>query len=266
MTTYRYWLDVALEASQAAASEIRRRWRAHHTIEQKGFRDIVTETDREAETIILDHLHTAFPSHRLTAEERDNEAESGGVQWLVDPLDGTTNFSRDNPNFSIAIAAVEGAIPVVGVVCDPLRSMTFAAVRDGGATLNGAPIQTSGRETLSTTVLGFDSPRDPARRRLMLEQLGALYPQVRTLRALGSAALNMVYVAAGWTDAYLSLRMRPWDQTASALIVQEAGGAVATVSGKTWTPFEPDPMMAATPTLMTELRKTLQGGNDDEDA
>jgi myo-inositol-1(or 4)-monophosphatase len=193
------------------------------------------------------------------AEEQSDASPSDGVQWLVDPLDGTTNFSRDNPNFSIAIAAVKDRIPVVGVVCDPLRSMTFAALKGGGATLNGEPIRTSGREALRDTVVGFDSPRDPARRRQMLARLGALYPRIRTVRALGSAALNMVYVAAGWTDAYFSLHMWPWDQTASALIVKEAGGVVTTVSGRTWTPFEPDPMMAATPALMTALRDTFRG-------
>jgi myo-inositol-1(or 4)-monophosphatase len=256
---YHRWLDVALEASQAAASEIRRRWRAHHTVEQKGFRDIVTETDLASEAIIVDHLRRALPAHSVLAEERGGgESDSAAVQWLVDPLDGTTNFSRDNPNFSIAIAAVEGAVPVVGVVCDPLRSMTFAAFLGGGATLNGDSIRTSGREDLSTTVLGIDSPRDPERRSQMLVRLGMLYPQVRTLRALGSAALNMAYVGAGWTDAYLSLQMGPWDQTASALIVKEAGGVVETVSGGPWTPFEPDPIMAATPALMTELRKALR--------
>lgn len=260
MTAYRRWLDTALEASQAAAGEIRRRWRSHHTIEQKGFRDIVTETDLASEAIIVDHLNRAFPSHRVMAEERGgDESDAGSVQWLIDPLDGTTNFSRDNPNFSIAIAAVEGTVPVVGIVCDPLRSMTFAALHGGGATLNGSPIRTSGREDLSTTLLGIDSPRDPERRTRMLAQLSRLYPRVRTLRALGSAALNMAYVGTGWTDAYLSLQMSPWDQTASALIVKEAGGVVETVSERPWTPFEPDPIMAATPALMTELRETLRG-------
>lgn len=262
MNAYRHWLDVALKASHAAASRIRKNWRTHHTVEQKGFRDIVTETDWEIERLLVDHLTTAFPDHSMMAEEQGGTAERGDVQWLVDPLDGTTNFSRDNPNFSIAIAAVEAGIPVVGVVCDPLRAMTFAAIRGEGATLNREPVRTSGREGLSNTVLGIDSPRDPARRRRMLDCLGAVYPKIRTLRAMGSAALNMVYVATGWTDAYFCLRMRPWDQTASALIVIEAGGAVGTVSGRPWTPFEPDPMMAATPALLAALREALEGGDD----
>lgn len=256
MNAYAEWLDVALQAAEEAGALMKQQWRQTHTVHLKGFRDIVTETDIAAERIILGRLRAAFPDHAMTSEKAGAESATGttSARWLVDPVDGTTNFSRNNPNFSTSIAAVHEGQVVVGVVLDPLRGHTFAARLGGGATLNGLPIHTSGVTVVDAAIFSVDTPRDPGQRREMWARVGALLPHARTMRALGSAALNMAYIAAGWTDLYLGLHLSPWDQAAAGLIVQEAGGAVATVAGAPWGPFCHDPIMAATPELLTALR------------
>ncbi|MGC9469334.1 MAG: inositol monophosphatase family protein [Anaerolineae bacterium] len=262
MTRYERWLRVALKVAEEAGAYARQVWGQEHVVQRKGFRDIVTQTDIALEGMILDRLHCAFPDHAVTSEEAGADVEERSVRWLVDPLDGTTNFSLNNPNFSIAIAAVDEGVPVVGVVVDPLRAQTFAAHAGGSATLNGRPLYVSRVGDLAAAVFAFDMPRDPELRRRMWTCVGRFLDQGRTVRALGSAALNMAYVAAGWVDGYFSVHMEPWDQTAPALLVREAGGVVATMSGEQWTPYSPDPLMAANPQLVEKMRKVLKGNGN----
>lgn len=247
--SYQTWLNVALRAAADAAAVLKQQWRQTHTVHMKGFRDIVTETDVVVEKLILERVRAAFPDHAVTSEEAGADVGHATVRWLVDPLDGTTNFSRNNPNFSTSIAAVDGDQVAVGVVLDPLRGHVFAARKGGGATLDGVPIRVSEVTDLSGAIISIDSPREPALRRAMWEHVGQLLPHARTLRALGSAALNMVYIAAGWTDLYMNLHVYPWDHAAAGLIVREAGGYAGTVAGAPWTPFRRDPLIAATPAL-----------------
>lgn len=253
MSRYAQWLAVAIEAATKAAEVGRRAWRGEHIVRRKGLRDIVTETDLTMESTILTHLRRAFPDHAMTSEEAGADSSDAQVHWLVDPLDGTTNFARNNPNFSTSIAAVEEGVPVVGVIVDPLRSHLFAATAGGGATLNGEPIQVSGTTKMASAVFAVDLPREPVLRTQMWEIVGRFLSRGHTVRALGSAALNMAYVAAGWVDGYFSVAMQPWDQAAAALLVCEAGGVVATVMGEPWTPYRPDPLMVAS----AELRDAM---------
>lgn len=257
MNDYTFWLTTAMDIAEQAGALLRAQWRQAHTVQRKGPRDLVTETDVACEQLIVTHLRTVFPDHAVTAEESGADARESGVRWFIDPLDGTTNFAHHNPNFSVSIAAVENGLPVVGVVVDPLRQHTFAARRGGGATLNGTPIHVSAAADLSEVVFAVDSPRDPQRREAAWRNAGLLLARAHTMRALGSAALNMTYVAAGWVDLYLHLQLWPWDQAAAALLVQEAGGVLATVSGAPWTIFSPDPLAAATPELVTACQQVL---------
>ncbi len=209
--------------------------------------------------MILEGLRTAFPEHAITSEEAGADPGAPGMRWIVDPLDGTTNFSRHNPNFSVSIAAVEDGEPVVGVIYDPLRDYCFKAVRGEGASFNEEPLATSGREALEGVMLSADWPRQPELRAELWALVSELMPRVRTLRCLGSAALNMVYVATGWFDLYLARQVSAWDQAAAVLLVREAGGAVGTVSGAPWTPAVPDPLLAATPELLVAVRRVQAG-------
>ena len=255
MTNYAQWLSATEKIAHEAGNLIRERWRRTHTIRSKGFRDIVTETDLAAERLILGRLRELFPTHTFTSEEAGADRNSAPIRWYIDPLDGTTNFSRHNPNFSISIAAAENDIPVIGVIHDPLRGQTFSARRGGGAKLAGQPCQTSGLTELTEAVFATDWPRDPKLRREHGQRITKLLDSARTLRCLGSAALNMAYVASGWIDLYLARHLSAWDQTAAALIVREAGGAVGTLSGARWHPQAPDPVMAATPALLAAFQQ-----------
>ncbi len=259
MSRYEQWLRVGLDAVEEAAAYARRVWRTEHVIHEKGFRDIVTDADLAMEAIILDRLHAAFPEHAVTSEEAGVEVGDASVRWLIDPLDGTNNFSRNNPNFSTAVAAVEDGVPVVGIIYDALRAQAFTAYAGGGATLNGEPIRVSGQTEIAAAIVSIDTPREPVLRQQMLEYVERFLAQGRTIRALGSAALNMAYVATGWVDGYFSVHMKPWDQTAGALLVRESGGAVGTVSGEDWTPYSPDPLLAASPVLLDAMRLVLKG-------
>ncbi len=250
MTAHDEWLAVAISAAQEAGAWLRAQWRKEHTVQWKGFRDIVTEADEAAETMIIERLLTAFPDHAATGEESGGDGSEARVRWLIDPVDGTTNFSRHNPNFSVSIAAVEDGVPVVGVVADPLREQIFSAVRGGGARWNDLPMATSSVTELAGAICAFDSPRDSVLRDALWHRIRQLMAKGRTIRALGSAALNMAYVAVGWTDLYVSLSLHPWDQAATGLMVQEAGGVVGTVSGEPWTPYSRAPVMAASSALL----------------
>ncbi len=261
MKVYEQWSLHAENIAREAGELLQQRWRHTHTVRAKGFRDIVTETDLAAERIIVGRLRELFPTHAITSEEAGADPSGSPVRWLIDPLDGTTNFSRNNPNFCISIAAISDAEPVAGVIYDPLRDHAFSAWRGGGAKLNGEPCQTSGITTLGEAIFAADWPRDPQLRTEHWQRVTQLLDSARTLRCLGSAALNMAYVAAGWFDLYLARQLSAWDQTAAALIVREAGGAVGTLSGAPWHPDAPDPVMAATPELLAEFKLLLAGTN-----
>ncbi|MFP4343100.1 MAG: inositol monophosphatase family protein [Anaerolineales bacterium] len=260
MNEYQEWLDVIEEIARDAGALLKARWNTSYEIRSKGYRNIVTEIDLAAEALILGRLREHFPDHAITSEEAGADAHRRAVRWLVDPLDGTTNFSRHNPNFSVSIAASEGIEPVVGVVYDPLRDQAFTARRGAGAALNGEPLQSSGNRDLGQALVSADWPREPALRRELWAIMSRLIHEVRTLRCLGSAALNMVYVAAGWFDLYVARQISAWDQTAAALILREAGGALGTLSGAPWTPDSPDPVAAATPELLKAFQALLAGG------
>ena len=257
MKSYEYWLKTALAAANQAGAVLKQAWQRTHNVHFKSPRNIVTDTDLRVEDVVLSYLHAAFPDHAFTSEEAGADEVNAQVRWFVDPLDGTTNFSRDNPNFCISLAAVENGQPVVGVILDPLRDHVFAAHYLGGATLNGKPIHASDVTEVYKAIIGFDTPRHPVARQKIMDYIQKLIKRVRTVRGLGSAALNMAYVAAGWADGYLALNMSPWDQMAAALLIKEAGGVVTTISGQAWDTESRDPLMVASTELEESLRTIL---------
>ncbi len=250
LETYTCWLSVAKEIAYEAGALLKAHWRSGDAIHNKGYRNIVTAADLAAEELILKRLRTAFPDHAITSEEAGADTEITLARWLVDPLDGTTNFAHNNPNFCVSIAATQNSIPVVGVIYDPLRDFLFSAIRGGGATLNGVPVCSSGITTLPEATFAADWPRKPQPRLELWERTGKLMAEARTLRVLGAAALNMAYVAAGWFDLYLARALAPWDMAAGVLIAEEAGAVTGTLDGTPWTLTRPDLVLAATPALL----------------
>jgi myo-inositol-1(or 4)-monophosphatase len=234
-------LNVALAAARQAGDVLRRQWPRTRQVTYKGPRDIVTDADYAAQAVILEHLRAAYPEHAILSEEgqHDIDLASRRPTWIVDPLDGTTNYARRFPNFSVCVAlAVEGAVQT-GVIYDPLRRETFYAERGHGAFVqrgSGRPqaLRVSAVDDLAEALVGVDWARDPTLRAETLAALNRVAPRCRTVRATGSAALGLVYVAAGWLDAYYHFMLQPWDIAAAAVIIDEAGGGLTTPTGEPW--------------------------------
>jgi myo-inositol-1(or 4)-monophosphatase len=228
-------LDTAVQAARTAGQIVMEKYHHPLQVRVKGFRDLVTEADVAAQEAIVSLLAARFPSHTILAEENLGSLEElGEYTWIVDPLDGTTNYAFRLPIFSISIALAHRGEPVLGVVYDPTRDHLFYAEAGQGAFLNGAALCVAEREKLIGTLVAFDWAREPAVRETLLRILNHVAPQVGTVRALGSAALGPCYVAAGWLDAYFHARLSPWDVAAAAVIVREAGGRAADFDGRPW--------------------------------
>lgn len=194
--------------------------------------DLVTATDREAETLIVQTVRRAFPDHGIVSEESPPVTGRGPYRWYVDPLDGTTNFAHGYPHCAVSIAVEHEGVLVLGLVHDPIRRETFCARRGGGATLNGRPIRVSTTGALSRALVATGFPPDRRRRAAWYgAMIGAALRQVRCLRRSGSAALDLSYVACGRLDAYWEPRLGPWDAAAGRLLVEEAGGTVTNFRG-----------------------------------
>jgi myo-inositol-1(or 4)-monophosphatase len=200
-------------------------------VRHKGAIDLVTEYDLKSEALLIEGIRAAFPDDRITAEEGGG-GDGTGVHWLVDPLDGTTNFAHGLPIFSISIACVRSEQLLFGVVYDPNRDELFHAVNGGGGFLNGAPIRVSGADRLEDSLLVTGFPYDiRTNSDNNLGYFNALAVRAQAVRRLGSAALDLAYVAAGRFDGYWELRLGTWDWAAGVLLVREAGGTVSTIAG-----------------------------------
>ena len=228
-------LDTAIEAARAAGQIIMEKYRQPIKVHVKGFRDLVTEADVAAQEAIVSLIAARFPSHAILAEEDLGSLdELGEYTWLVDPLDGTTNYAFRLPIFAVSIGLAHRGKPVLGVVYDPTRDYLFHAKVGQGAFLNGRPLHVAEREELIGTLVAFDWAREPEIRETLLRIVNHVAPQVGTMRALGSAALGPCYVAAGWLDAYFHARLSPWDAAAGTVIVREAGGQATDFGGQPW--------------------------------
>jgi myo-inositol-1(or 4)-monophosphatase len=206
----------------------------------KGLRDIVTDADVKAERAIIEIIQARFPNHDILSEESDPSSKSqpavkgSSYTWIIDPLDGTTNYSRRFPCFCTSIALSHQGKVILGVVYDPLRDCLFQAERGKGAYLNVESLRVSRVESPADALVGFDWARTQAEREVVVRLMARMALQVRTLRTLGVAALGLCYVAAGWLDVYWHFSLKPWDAAAGALMVQEAGGMTSDFTGHLW--------------------------------
>jgi len=188
--------------------------------------DMVTDMDRWAETTIVDLISSARPDDGLIGEEGAFRESRTGVTWLIDPIDGTTNFLYDIPGYSVSIAARVDGLEVVGAVHDPIRDERFRAIRGEGATLNDVPISASDSQHLATALVATGFSYDSDRRRAQAEVLTHVLPAVRDIRRFGGAALDLCAVACGRVDAYYERGLGEWDSAAGALIAAEAGAII----------------------------------------
>ncbi len=253
------WLQAAVVAAQVGG-EVLQDWIGRFSVREKSRANLVTEADEAAQSAIVRSLQARFPDHGFLGEEDLNErsGETGSqCFWIIDPLDGTSNYVHGFPYYAVSIAFYAADQLQVGVVLDPTRGDVFAAACGCGATLNGRTITTSG-ETQASQTFAMASlpiaadPENPAVRRF----LNAL-PRLQTVQRTGSAALNLANVAAGRCDAFWSTSLYPWDIAAGTLLVQEAGGSVTKLSGDAIDIFAPDILAASSVLLQRELTTVL---------
>ncbi len=229
----------AVELARRTGTMLRERFAESRSVEHKGTIDIVTDADKAAEAMIAGAIRERFPDHRLLAEEGATGANDGTspYRWVVDPLDGTTNFAHCYPHFAVCIGLEREGELLVGAVYEPMRDEMFEAARGRGARLNGAPVRVSRRSDLITALLASGFPYDLAAREASNRLWMRFNDQTQGVRRDGAAALNIVYVAAGRLDGYWERPVMPWDKAAACLVAMEAG---ATVTGLTGEPFDID--------------------------
>ena len=229
-------LAVALEAADAGA-EVLLRWFRHQGLEgeQKQANDFVTQADKESEQAILGVIQGHFPDHRILAEESGRsgaEADEGGFEWIIDPLDGTSNFLHGLPVFCISIACRHGQNVVAAVIDDPLKQDRFWARRGGGAFWNGRPMSVTPKPGLDGAFLATGFPfRVKAALDLYMGLFQEIFQQARGVRRCGAAALDLAFTAAGVFDGFFEFGLSPWDVAAGLLLIREAGGVVTDLDG-----------------------------------
>jgi myo-inositol-1(or 4)-monophosphatase len=258
-------VNIALAAARKAGEIIARAADRLDMIEvgRKSGNDFVTEIDRAAEREIISQLRKAYPEHLILAEESGvsgDAARAGGYQWIIDPLDGTTNFMRGIPHFAVSIACVRDGRLEHAVVLDPVRREEFTATRGAGAQRNGRRIRVSTRAGLTEAVLGTGIPfREPSIRELpaYLHTLEQFASRSAGIRRAGAAALDLAYVAAGRLDGFWEIGLQPWDIAAGALLVQEAGGLISDFDGgNDW--MESGRIVAANPKCLKAMLQVIR--------
>lgn len=216
--------------------------------------DVVTIADREAERLLVGLIKDTYPDHAILTEESGDVSETGDYKWIIDPLDGTTNFSAGLPVFSVSIAVEHKGAGIIGAVYAPYLDEMFHAVAKQGAYLNGRPVSPSDKKSLEQSVVSTGFPVDKnVNEDNNLDNVGRVLPYVRGLRRSGSAAIDLCYVAAGFLDGYWELNLHEWDVAAGRIILEEAGAP--------YVRFRPDRnvcLMAAAPGVFDALHRLIE--------
>lgn len=225
-------LEIAREAAALIAEAVKRRGLRDHSFELKGEYDLVTETDRASEKLIVERLRSHFPSHAIVAEEGGRREGASEYCWYVDPLDGTTNFAHGFPVFNVTLALERAGELICGVVIDPTRDEVFRAEAGSGAFLNDRRIQVSSAARLedALSATGF-----PSRKRHQNVNIHFYYQMAMLshgVRRAGAAAIDLAYVACGRLDLFWEFSLNPWDMAAGVLLIREAGGTVTGMHGE----------------------------------
>ena len=232
--------DLAVSVAREAGEILRSRVGQAHQVQFKGTIDLVTEVDKASEELIAGRIRDAFPEHRFIGEEGargDVEHADSPFGWIVDPLDGTTNYAHGYPHFAVSIGLEHAGTPVLGVVYDPMRDEMFVGERGKGAMLNDMPIHVSDQDDLLQSLLATGFPYDPHGRAEAEAFWSAFLFRTQGVRRDGAAALNLCWVAAGRLDGFYERPLQPWDMSAGAAIVSEAGGIISQFDGTTFQPY-----------------------------
>jgi fructose-1,6-bisphosphatase/inositol monophosphatase family enzyme len=225
-------IDVAWRCARAAGGIALERFRGAHDIDVKGHRNIVTETDVEAELLIKQILAEEFPGHAILSEETASGTDaSQGWTWVIDPIDGTKNYAIGVPFWCTNVALCLDGEPVIGLTYDAVHDEGFWAIAGEGAWCNDTRIAASQRDDVFSSVIGIDLGYDDARGSQQLALIQRIFPNTQGLRITGSAALGLAYAACGRLDLYTHLNVAPWDIAAGILLVHEAGGVTSDRKG-----------------------------------
>ncbi|MDD2539700.1 MAG: inositol monophosphatase family protein [Desulfuromonadaceae bacterium] len=238
MSIYKEYLHEAVIAARTAGQYQKYRFASSLNIEMKGDKNLVTEVDKESERLIVEHLLSHFPDHDIVAEEGEYRQGGSSYRWVIDPVDGTTNYAHGYPWFCSSIGLELAGELVVGVIYNPVYDELFTATKGGGAYLNGSRLSVSTRAPLEHSLLGtgfpYDCATDPANN---FANFIAFQKMARGIRRAGAAALDLAYVASGRLDGFWELKLKAWDVAAGVLMVREAGGTVTTFDGSSYDIF-----------------------------
>jgi myo-inositol-1(or 4)-monophosphatase len=250
-----------LERLARESGEILRLGYGHeHQVDYKDVIDLVTEVDRKSESYLLSEIQRFFPGHRIVSEEIGLVPGRLGDQWYVDPLDGTVNYAHAIPIFCVSIAYARDGDVILGVVYDPMRDELFAAERGQGAWCNGRRLRCSQVNEIKRSLLVTGFPYDSwTTEHDNLDNFGRFARVTQGVRRLGSAALDLCYIAAGRFDGYWELSLKPWDLAAGALIASEAGAMVTNLAGQEDILTPPCSLLAAPPSLYPKMQEILNG-------
>jgi myo-inositol-1(or 4)-monophosphatase len=257
----RFLEEAVAAAKEAGALQKERLW-SEHSITFKGEIDLVTEVDSRCEELIVGRLRKAFPEHSFLAEENVYDSGSAPYKWVVDPLDGTTNYAHGFPWFCVSIALEHQDRVQLGVIYHCMMDELFTAVRGEGAFLNGKRIQVSNRKPLRRSLLATGFPYDRTRdNENNFENFENFQLSARAVRRAGAAALDLAYVAAGRLDGYWECKLKPWDVAAGTLLVAEAGGEVTNHAGLPYSIYD-HRVVASNHLIHEEMLNLLNPPND----
>ena len=249
--------EIASRAARSAGEVLKEKFGKVQHIVKKGEIDLVTEADLAAEEIILRMLYNHFPKDNILSEEAGIRDGSSGRNWIVDPLDGTTNFAHGFPLFGVSIALEVEKEIVLGIVYNPFMGEFFEAQKGQGAFLNGSPIHVSNARKLSDSLVSTGFPYDIRERsNRIFERFKTMVVSSQGVRRGGSAAVDMCYVAAGRLDGHWEENLKPWDTAGAMVIVLEAGGTLTTCEGAPFTPYLKS-VVACTPMIHGDMIKAM---------
>lgn len=251
-------LNFAIETARDAGRVLMEKY-GGVTVTKKGDINLVTEADLASEALIVERIKSHYPKHAILAEESGDAVIVDGTsqwKWIIDPLDGTTNFAHGYPCFCVTLALEHDSEIVVAVTYDPTRNEVFAAERGGGATLNNKPIRVSSTDELGNALIVTGFPYDFKKRADFARHLTEFLLRSRGVRRDGSAAIDMAYVACGRFDGFWEEGLNPWDMAAGVLLIEEAGGQVSYYGGEKFSIYRP-PILATNGLIHSQMSAVL---------
>jgi myo-inositol-1(or 4)-monophosphatase len=255
------WKLFAMDLARKSGALLKEKFNQKHEIHYKGEINLVTEADKMSEDLIITAISRNFPDHGILSEESPVINGAGKLRWIIDPLDGTTNYAHGYPVFCVSIALEKEGEVILGVVYDPMREEMFVAQRGEGAYLNDNKIAVSPIKDISRSLLATGFPYDIRdSKENNLNYFNAMAINVQAIRRAGAAALDLAHLAAGRFDGFWELKLKPWDTAAGCLLVTEAGGVISDIAGQKWQLQSPS-LLASNGLIHEQMIQVLSSKN-----